>query len=103
MTDSEILQKIEKSKQIIAYFSYPTCNVCKTLRPKVEELVGSYSMVEFLYIDTQIHPTVSGQNMVFAVPTIILFVGGKEAKRWSRHLSVREIKEELERWLISHD
>jgi len=98
MTDSEILQKIEQSKLLVAYFSYPECNVCKTLRPKVEELVADYDGLEFIYIDTHLHPMVSGQNMVFAVPTVVLFLDGKDAKRWSRHLSLQEIKDGLDRY-----
>lgn len=98
MTDSEIFQKINESKLIVAYFSYPECNVCKTLRPKVEELVADYDGLEFIYIDTHLYPKVSGQNMVFAVPTVVLFLDGKDVKRWSRHLSLQEIKDGLDRY-----
>ncbi|NOY58979.1 MAG: thioredoxin family protein [Calditrichaeota bacterium] len=98
MTESQIFQKINESKLLLAYFSYPECNVCKTLRPKVEELVAGYDGLEFIYIDTHLFPMVSGQNMVFAVPTVVLFLDGKDVKRWSRHLSLQEIEDGLDRY-----
>ncbi len=98
MTDSDIFQKINQSKFLVAYFSYPECSVCKTLRPKVQDIVSDYDGPEFLYIDTHLYPKASGQNMVFAVPTIVLFREGKEEKRWSRHLSLQEIKDGLDRY-----
>jgi len=97
MTDSELFEKIKSSSILVAYFSYPDCSVCKTLRPKVKELVKSYEAVEYLYIDTHEHPMVSGQHMVFAVPTVIVFAEGREVKRFSRHFTLMDIKDILER------
>jgi len=99
MTDSELKQKIENSDMLIVYFSTPDCNVCKILRPEVEKVVSALQSVEFLYVDTSSHPMVSGQFVVFAVPTVSLFIDGKEAKRWSRHVSVNEILVVLERYI----
>jgi thioredoxin 1 len=98
MTDKDIQEKITSCHLILAYFSQPACTVCKTLRPKVETLVAGYQGIEFQYIDTLTCPLLRGQYMIFAVPTILLFYKGKEVKRWSRFLSVREIRAELERY-----
>jgi len=98
MTDTEIQQKIAGSHLILTYFSQPACTVCKTLRPKVEALVSAYHGIEFKYIDTLAYPLLRGQYMIFAVPTILLFYKGKEVKRWSRFMSVEEIRAELERY-----
>ena len=95
MTDSEILNVIATNSIVVTYFSYPECSVCRVLRPKVEELVHSTQGAKFLYINTKEYPMTAGQNMVFAVPTIIIFAGGREAKRWGRNLSVSEVEQEL--------
>lgn len=98
MTETEILKKIAGSNLLLTYFSQPACTVCKTLRPKIEALVAGFPGIDFQYIDTQTCPVLRGQHLIFAVPTILLFLKGKEVKRWSRYLSVQEIELELERY-----
>ncbi|GAB4329424.1 MAG: thioredoxin family protein [Calditrichia bacterium] len=90
-------EKLRERKTVLTYFSYPDCNVCKVLLPKVKDLLKDYPQIDFLYVDTQQEPEVSGQYLVFAVPTIILFYEGREAKRFSRHFSLQELSEFLER------
>ena len=98
MTESEIQNKYTESYLCLTYFSNPECNVCKTLRPKIEALVSEYPNIAFQYINTKIYPHLAGQNMIFAVPTILLFHRGVEVQRWSRYLSMQEIEMELERY-----
>ena len=95
MNSSDVFGKINNSEISVVYFSFPECSVCKSLRPKIESLVGEYENVEFLYVDTHELPTVSGQYLVFTVPTVILFQGGKEQTRWSRVFSVDEVRAAL--------
>lgn len=82
---------------VVAYLSTANCNVCKVLRPKVEECVSPYDGVDFLYIDTEKSPEIAGQNMVFAVPTILIFIHGREFRRWSRNLTIQDLEESLQR------
>jgi thioredoxin 1 len=96
-TDAEILLTIALSPVLIAYFSAPDCSVCKALLPKVEKTSHNSKGTKFLYISTKEHSMVTGQNMVFSVPTIIIFLGGKEVKRWVRNVTIAEIEMELER------
>jgi len=86
---------IQDTPLLVAYFSHDECNVCKVLRPKVQELTGRYKNIEFLYVNTKEHQEISGQNMVFAVPTIIVFVEGRESKRYSRHFAIEELESYL--------
>ena len=95
-TEQQLLEMIRGSEPLVTYFSTPTCNVCKVLRPKVEELVAASEGVEFLYIDSSQYPAVAGQHVVFAVPTIILFMEGREMRRFSRNLSIDDFSRSLE-------
>lgn len=97
MPQQTIEQKIANETLLIAYFSYPACNVCKVIRPKIEDLLQNFPTVKFLYVNTEEERSVAGQNSVFAVPTIILFNEGKELKRWSRNFSIAEVENELDR------
>ncbi|RQV99475.1 MAG: thioredoxin [Calditrichaeota bacterium] len=94
---NEIFEKINSSALLVAYFSHAECNICKVLRPKVKELVSNYPDVDFLYIDIYENPVLRGQMLVFAVPTIIFFINGREVKRFNRHISIQDITELLNR------
>ena len=96
MKEEEIQELIENSPLLIAYFSYVGCQVCKVLKPKVQELLKYFTEFEFLYIDTDEHPVLKGQYLVFTVPTIIIFQEGRELKRFSRHISLFILEEYLQ-------
>lgn len=80
----------------LLYFSTPDCNVCSVLRPQVETLIEEYPRWSFQYIDISKSPEISGQFLVFAVPTLIMMVDGKEATRFSRHISMGDLKEKIQ-------
>lgn len=88
---------LQEKPVVLAYFSYPQCTVCKALRPKVEALGASYDQVDFLYVDTHQNRQLAGQYSIFAAPTLVIFVEGKEYKRLSRHFSITDIHAFLER------
>ena len=92
-----IIKTLREADRLLAYFSYPECNVCKNLKPKVEALIADYPGINFMYVNIQQHPEISGQYLVFAVPTIIFFEKGKEIKRFSRYFSLGELKNFLTR------
>lgn len=92
-----IEERIQSAKLLVAYFSHDDCQVCKVLKPRVQQLTLSLANVEFLYVDIRAYPAVSGQHLVFAVPTVIIFAYGREQRRFSRHFSVDEIAAELQR------
>ncbi len=82
----------------ILYFSSETCNVCKVLRPKVKELTQELN-IKFNYIDIDKNPDKKGQYMIFSIPTILIEINGKEYKRFSRNISVMELKQNLIRYM----
>jgi len=89
---------------VLLYFSTPQCNVCKVLRPKLTELFQQhYPEIQRYYVDSTETPEIAGQYSVFAVPTILLFLDGKEFVRKSRNFSPAELIEEIRRpWEIMH-
>lgn len=92
-----IQKRITSSLLLVAYFSHEECQVCKVLKPKVQNLLETMPGIEFIYIDTKLHPRISGQHLVFAAPTIIIFSAGQEQRRYSRHFSVEVLARDLER------
>ena len=82
----------------VAYFSTAACNVCKVLRPKIENILESdFPEVSFHFIDSEQSPDIAAKHMVFSAPVIIVFADGKETKRYARNLSLDEFVRDMER------
>ncbi|MCK5537326.1 MAG: thioredoxin family protein [Bacteroidales bacterium] len=82
----------------LIYFSHEKCNVCKVLKPKVEELTKEkFPKIKLLYADTVKYPEIAAQNQIFAVPTILVFFDGRESIRKSRNIGLKELEDLLKR------
>ncbi len=89
---------IEKEDAVLFYFSHEQCNVCKVLKPKVAEmLTDEFPKAKMYYCDTKKSPELAAQNSIFAVPTILIYFGGRESVRKSRNIGVNELREHIER------
>lgn len=89
---------IQSNKAVVVYFSTPDCNVCKVLKPKVMELLAEdFQNFVFGYVNCDTNKIAAAQNSVFTVPTLIVFIEGKEVLRKSRNIGLAELDEELSR------
>ena len=89
---------IEKEDAVLFYYSHEKCNVCKVLKPKVAEmLTNEFPKAKMYYCDTIKSPELAAQNSIFAVPTILIYFGGRESVRKSRNIGVNELREYIER------
>ncbi len=94
----EFNEVLAENDAVLGYFSNETCNVCKVLKPQIYEMVqNNYPKIKSLYIDISKIPEISAQNSVFTIPTIIVYLAGKETFRKSRHIGVNELKDAIER------
>ena len=96
---SETLQTILAEKPLtLLYFSTPSCNVCKVLRPKVEHLLQEHAPWHFQYVNTEEAMELAGQHLIFAVPTLLLMADGREIARLSRHFGMHELEAPVRRY-----
>lgn len=80
------------------YFSHEECNVCKVLKPKVDELLElEFPRIKMYYVNTMEQPEIAGQQRIFAVPTIVVYFAGREYIRKSRNIGLSELRMELSR------
>ena len=94
----ELESDINEQDAILVYFSNDACNVCKVLKPKVSEMTGkSFPRVKLLYVDTEKSPFIAGQYRIFTIPTILIFIQGKEHARFSRNINMHELEESIAR------
>jgi thioredoxin-like negative regulator of GroEL len=89
---------IQENEASLVYFSTPQCNVCKILKPKVKEFVNTnFPKIKMGYVNSEQLPDIAAQNRIFTVPTIMVFIGGKEFLRKSRNINFSDFFEELDR------
>ena len=99
MQTIEVINKsIKENPAVMLYFSAPTCNVCHALKPKLLEAIESnFEEFKIVSIDTSVEQEVAAHFNVFAIPTVLVFLEGREFLRKSRHMSVDEVVREIER------
>jgi len=86
---SEVEELIANEIGVLLYFSTPTCNVCKALKPKIiEEFEKNFPLIKLVFIDSSVLPEVAASYQVFSVPTMILFLDRKEFAREGRNISI---------------
>lgn len=93
-----IQKKIDDNLAVMLYFSAPTCNVCHALKPKLLDAIKSnFKEFKIITVDTSIEQETAARFNVFAIPTVLVFLGGREFLRKSRHMSVDEVVREIKR------
>jgi thioredoxin-like negative regulator of GroEL len=95
---ADLREVLARAPAVMAYFSTPECRVCAALRPKVADLLArEFPRITGVYVDCAAHPDASAQHGVFSVPTLVAFFEGREWLRWSRAVSLDELREALAR------
>jgi len=95
----EEIQNIIKSEVgVLLYFSGENCNVCHALRPKFKELFDKeFPKIRQIYLDAHENPQISANFQVFSVPTMLVFLDGKEFIREGRAVSMYQLQQKLQR------
>ena len=95
----EEIQNIIKSEVgVLLYFSGENCNVCHALRPKFKELFDKeFPKIKQIYLDAHENPQISANFQVFSVPTMLVFLDGREFVREGRAVSMHQLQQKLQR------
>jgi len=95
----EEIQNIIKSEVgVLLYFSGENCNVCHALRPKFKELFEKeFPKIKQIYLDAHENPQISANFQVFSVPTMLVFLDGREFIREGRAVSIYQLQQKLQR------
>lgn len=94
---AELARRTSDSTLHLGYFTRPDCGVCSALRPKVERLLAERPEVVATMVDVAALPEAAGSHSVFALPTVIVTVDGREAFRAARFVHVAELESALDR------
>jgi len=95
----ETIEKRVKTELAVGlYFSAPTCNVCHALKPKLlTAFDANFSQLNVISIDISETPEIASHFGVFSIPTLLVYLDGKEFLRKSRHMSVDQVVAEIKR------
>jgi len=97
-TIENINNTIKENLAVMVYFSAPTCNVCHALKPKLlEALEENFEDFKVESVDISVKEDIAPHFGVLAIPTVLVFLDGKEFLRKSRHMSVGEVIKEIQR------
>jgi thioredoxin-like negative regulator of GroEL len=94
----ELQNTIREEIGVLLYFSGENCNVCHALRPKFKELFDKeFPRIQQIYLDAHENPEISAHFQVFSVPTMIVFMDGREFIREGRSVSLHQLTQKLAR------
>ena len=97
-TIENIEKTIKENLAVMLYFSAPTCNVCHALKPKLLDAIDeNFKEFKIISIDVSQEQEIAAHYSVFAIPTVLIFLDGREFIRKSRHMSVDEVIREIQR------
>lgn len=75
-----------------------TCSVCKVTKAQLNTILKDTPLdFDEVYIDDV--PEFRGEHLVWAVPTVIVFSGGREILRESRFINIGNIEKLVHRFL----
>ncbi len=89
---------VKDEKALLLYFYNDDCPPCISLRPKIEQLVNSeFQHMKLVWVNAKKNPEIPASFGVFANPTILIFFEGKEFKRYSKYISMEELRNSVKR------
>ena len=99
MSELNILEEIQIQAATAVYFKGERCSVCSVLEPKIKALLTS-EFPKFTFIsvpESEAQNELRAQLRVFNVPTLVLFLEGKEFLRTGKNTSIIELAQQIER------
>jgi len=94
----ELQTTIKTEVGVLLYFSGENCNVCHALRPKFKELFDAeFPELKQIYLDAEEDVEIAAQYQVLSVPTMLVFLDGREFVREGRAVSMYKLQAQLTR------
>jgi thioredoxin 1 len=97
VTDTNFQAEVlESDKPVLVDFWAPWCGPCRLVAPALEEIAGERDDLQIVKLNVDDNQQTAAQYQVLAIPTMILFRNGAEAKRIQGAMPKKRIEAELE-------
>jgi len=98
VTDASFEQEVLKSNEpVLVDFHAQWCGPCKAMAPALDQVAAELKgKVKVVKVDVDENPGVTGAYGIRAMPTLLLFKGGKVA---AQHTGAIVQKKKLEDWI----
>ncbi len=83
INEKEFNELINGESLVVVDFHADWCGPCKVLSPILDELDSEIDNVEFVKLNVDNYPELSGSYGIMAVPTVIMFQNGEMKDRFS--------------------
>ena len=91
-----LIKKIESGKPILVNFVTTWCGTCSLIKPMLNELAKKYDdRLDIEEVNLDNNPTLTTHFQIKIMPTIVLFIEGKEIWRHFGVIGAEEIHETL--------
>jgi thioredoxin-like negative regulator of GroEL len=98
ITDIERLEKMKSLDAVLILFGGKQCNVCRVLRPQLENMLASYyPEMQAAYIDCEVSPDICAQHGVFSLPVVKVYIEGMKITEFARSFSVDQLRQSIYR------
>jgi thioredoxin-like negative regulator of GroEL len=91
-----IKDQVELEPSVVLLLSSKGCSVCTAVEAQLQQLETRYPNTLFLMAKLDDEPELSGEYLVFTVPTVLVFQNGREIHRASRFIRWTQLAEALD-------
>ena len=97
VSDTNFTAEVLESEQpVLVDFWAPWCGPCRVVAPVLEEIAGERQDLRIVKLNVDDNQQTAAQYQVLAIPTMILFRNGQEAKRIQGAMPKKRIEAELD-------